>query len=43
MESAKHEGKTIEQIYVSLIDSRMVLGVGNFGVRGGMDDGLDCT
>jgi len=33
LESAKHEGKIIEQIYVSLIDSRMVLGVEILGLE----------
>jgi hypothetical protein len=36
VESAKYVGQIVEQIYVSLIDSRMLLGVEIWGVRGGM-------
>jgi hypothetical protein len=36
VESAKYVRKIVEQIYVSLIDSRMLLGVEIWGVRGGM-------
>jgi hypothetical protein len=33
MESAKHEDKIVEQIYVSLVDARMLLGVEIWGLE----------